>query len=184
MEALADFGTVNLLGFRTLPDAIYRLWYGAFDRQAALQVGAVLLGLVAVLLMIERSTRRRSVQQSAGDARSTMRRELRSWRAGVAFGLPVAFLAIVFVGPLVQLSAWALDSIQDSTYDPDIWRNACATASCSRSAHRSDHCRHRSRGDLRRAPVGNSWPTCRFASGNSRLRRAGLGRRGLGIPHR
>ncbi|MDP1795680.1 MAG: ABC transporter permease subunit, partial [Acidimicrobiales bacterium] len=44
MEALADFGTVNLLGFRTLPDAIYRLWYGAFDRQAALQVGAVLLG--------------------------------------------------------------------------------------------------------------------------------------------
>ena len=38
MEALADFGTVNLLGFQALTDAIYRVWYGAFDEAAALQL--------------------------------------------------------------------------------------------------------------------------------------------------
>lgn len=123
MEALADFGTVNLLGFRTLPDAIYRLWYGAFDRQAALQVGAVLLGLIAVLVVIERSTRRRSVQQSAGDARPSLRRQLRSWRALVAFAAPLVFLLAIFLAPLTQIAAWALESIQDHSYDRAIWEN-------------------------------------------------------------
>ena len=32
MEALADFGAVNLLGYRAMTDAIYRVWYGAFDQ--------------------------------------------------------------------------------------------------------------------------------------------------------
>src|SRR3990167_3370181 len=35
MEALADFGTVATFGYRTLTEAIYRVWYGMFDRQAA-----------------------------------------------------------------------------------------------------------------------------------------------------
>ena len=39
MEALADFGTVNLLGVQTFTDAIYRVWFGAFDRDAAMQLG-------------------------------------------------------------------------------------------------------------------------------------------------
>ena len=32
MEALADFGTVATFGYRTLTEAIYRVWYGMFDR--------------------------------------------------------------------------------------------------------------------------------------------------------
>ena len=43
MEALADFGAVNLLGYRALTDAIYRVWYGAFDQAAALQLATVLV---------------------------------------------------------------------------------------------------------------------------------------------
>ena len=124
MEALADFGTVNLLGFRTLPDAIYRLWYGAFDRRAALQLGAVLLGLVALLVLIERSTRRRSVAQSTSGPGVTERRKLRSWRAVLALLIPLTFLTIVLVGPVVQLTFWAIDSVRDSTYDPSLWKNA------------------------------------------------------------
>src|ERR1700730_17253499 len=34
MEALADFGTVATFGYRTLTEAIYRVWYGMFDRIA------------------------------------------------------------------------------------------------------------------------------------------------------
>ena len=33
MEALADFGAVNLLNYRAMTDAIYRVWYGAFDQR-------------------------------------------------------------------------------------------------------------------------------------------------------
>ena len=43
MEALADFGTVDLLGVQALTSAIYRVWNGAFDQAAALQLATVLL---------------------------------------------------------------------------------------------------------------------------------------------
>ena len=45
MEALADFGAVNLLNYRALTDAIYRVWYGTFDQAAALQLATVLVTL-------------------------------------------------------------------------------------------------------------------------------------------
>ena len=43
MEALADFGTVATFGYRTLTEAIYRVWYGMFDRTAATQLASGLL---------------------------------------------------------------------------------------------------------------------------------------------
>ena len=42
---LADFGAVNLLNYRALTDAIYRVWYGAADQAAALQLATVLVAL-------------------------------------------------------------------------------------------------------------------------------------------
>src|SRR3712207_8659114 len=78
MEALADFGTVNLLGFRAFTDAIYRIWYGAFDRQGALQLAAMLLVLMLVMLALERASRRREGMSPApGRARELPARRLR-----------------------------------------------------------------------------------------------------------
>ena len=53
MEALADFGAVNLLNYRALTDAIYRVWYGAFDQAAALQLATVLVSLSLALVALE-----------------------------------------------------------------------------------------------------------------------------------
>jgi ABC-type molybdate transport system permease subunit len=41
MEALADFGTVATFGYRTLTEAVYRVWYGMFDRAAAAQLASL-----------------------------------------------------------------------------------------------------------------------------------------------
>ena len=60
MEALADFGAVNLLNYRAMTDAIYRVWYGAFDQAAALQLATVLVGLTVSLLALERLLRGRA----------------------------------------------------------------------------------------------------------------------------
>jgi iron(III) transport system permease protein len=120
MEALADFGTVNLLGYRALPDAIYRLWYGAFDRSAALQLGAVLLGLVALMVGIERLSRRRSVTQSTDRPGGQLRRRLRSWKALLACAIPTLLVLVVVVGPVTQLVLWAVESVRDGTYDPAL----------------------------------------------------------------
>jgi iron(III) transport system permease protein len=125
MEAVADFGTVNLLGIRAFTDAIYRVWYGAFDRQGALQLGTMLLGLTLLLAMLERLSRRRSAYaQEGGRGRDVPLRRLRGVRAALALGLPCALLAVVFVGPVVQLVVWSVRSVGAGTFDASLVANA------------------------------------------------------------
>lgn len=123
MEALADFGAVNLLDYRALTDAIYRVWYGAFDRRAALALGAVLLGMVLLVLVAERLARRgASYQQggAGGGGDDVPRRRLRGVRAALAAGLPCALLGVVVVAPVVQLAAWSAQSVRRGTYDATL----------------------------------------------------------------
>ena len=63
MEALADFGAVNLLNYRAMTDAIYRVWYGAFDEAAALQLASVLVSLALLMVVAERVLRGRARYQ-------------------------------------------------------------------------------------------------------------------------
>lgn len=120
MEALADFGTVNLLGYRALPDAIYRFWYGAFDRSAALRLGAVLLGLVAFLVGIERISRRRSFTQATDRPGGQLRQPLRSWRGVLACAVPSLVVVTFVLSPVLQLTLWAIASVRDGTYDRNL----------------------------------------------------------------
>ncbi len=108
MEALADFGAVNLLGYQAMTDAIYRVWYGAFDRDAALQLATVLVCFAAGLVILERYLRRRARYQQAlvrGEAMTP--RRLRGWRGWLAAALPLAVVLLVVVAPLVQLVLWS-----------------------------------------------------------------------------
>ncbi|HEY6691582.1 MAG TPA: iron ABC transporter permease [Solirubrobacteraceae bacterium] len=112
MEALADFGAVNLLNYRALTDAIYRVWYGTFDQAAALQLATVLVSLALTLVALERLLRGRARYHQAlarGDAARPQR--LRGAAAWVAAGLPALLLVLVFVGPTVQLVMWAVGSL-------------------------------------------------------------------------
>ena len=100
MEALADFGAVNLLNYRALTDAIYRVWYGAFDQAAALQLATVLVSLALALVALERLLRGRARYHQAlarGDA--VVPRRLRGPAAWLAAALPLLLLALVVVAP-------------------------------------------------------------------------------------
>ena len=111
MEALADFGAVNLLGYQTLTDAIYRVWYGAFDTGAALQLATVLVGLALLMLGLERLMRGRARYHQAlarGDA--VIPRRLHGWRAGLASAVPWMLLTVVFALPVLQLLAWSVET--------------------------------------------------------------------------
>ena len=116
MEALADFGAVNLLDYRALTDAIYRVWYGTFDQAAALQLATVLVDARAragraraARCAAAGATRRRSAR---GDA--VVPRRLRGpagWLAAV--GPLVLLAAVVVVLPVAQLLVWAVGSLGD-----------------------------------------------------------------------
>ena len=123
MEALADFGAVNLLGYQALTDAIYRVWYGAFDRQAALQLATVLVALALVMVAAERLMRGRArYHQALAHGDLVVPRRLHGWRAAVATALPLLLLAVVFALPVVQLAAWSVETIISGRVAPGLGR--------------------------------------------------------------
>jgi iron(III) transport system permease protein len=112
LEALADFGAVNLLGYRALTDAIYRVWYGTFDKAGALQLATVLVALSLSLVVLERLLRGRArYHQALARGQAVMPRRLHGPAAWLAAGLPTLLLAAVVVAPLAQLVVWAVGSV-------------------------------------------------------------------------
>src|SRR5262245_14395070 len=125
MEALADFGTVSTFSFRTLTEAIYRVWHGMFDRHAATQLAAILLGLAGGLLALERLSRGRArFTHGRRLARPPARLRLTGIRALGATALCAGTLTLGFGLPVGQLALWALAALaQDSV--PDGFLHAC-----------------------------------------------------------
>ena len=82
MEVLNDYGAVKYYGVRTLTTGMFRSWGGLRDLGSALRIGIVLLVLVAVLLWIERRSRRHA--STATDQVPT-KRSLPSARSRAAF---------------------------------------------------------------------------------------------------
>ncbi len=121
METLADFGTVNLLGVRTFTDAIYRVWFNAFDREAAMQFATILMSITLLLLLLERLARGRAryhYNASRGDVIPPIR--LRGPAAVAAVVLPLLLVGVVLAAPVAQLSVWAVQSIQNHLLAPEF----------------------------------------------------------------
>ena len=121
MEALADFGTVNLLGVRTFTDAIYRVWFNAFDREAAMQFATLLVSVTLLLLLLERLGRGRARfhhSASRGDLVPPIR--LRGPAAVAAVVGPLVLVGVVVAAPLAQLGVWSVQSIQDGLLTPEF----------------------------------------------------------------
>ncbi len=113
MEALADFGTVQLLGVKTFTVAIYQVWFGAFDRLAASQLASFLMLITLLILFAERAMRGRQRYAQSDSGPPLERVRLHGLAAWVATAFPVLVVAIAFAGPLVQLLSWAFDSWDD-----------------------------------------------------------------------
>src|SRR5450830_915761 len=71
METLADYGVGAYFGLSTFATGIYKAWLVMDDRIAAAQLASVLLGIVALLLWVERKGQQRlrfsSVRGQRGD---------------------------------------------------------------------------------------------------------------------
>jgi iron(III) transport system permease protein len=121
METLADFGTVNLLGIQALTSAIYRVWYGAFDQDAALQLATVLVGLALTMVLIERVMRGRArYHQALGAGDAVVPVRLRGWRGWLASASACALLLVVFIVPVAQLIAWSVETVANGDVGSDL----------------------------------------------------------------
>jgi len=114
MEALADFGAVDLLGIQALTSAIYRVWYGAFDQAAALQLATVLVGLALTMVTVERLLRGRArYHQALGAGDAVEPRAITGARRWLAALPGTVLLLVVFAVPVVQLVAWSVETVAE-----------------------------------------------------------------------
>jgi iron(III) transport system permease protein len=106
METLADYGVTSYYGLTTLSTGIYKAWFVLADWAATAQLAAMLLGVVALVLALERYSRRRQHVGGMRQQRPLEPLRLRGARAALAAlvaWLPVATGFIVPVLILLKL---------------------------------------------------------------------------------
>jgi iron(III) transport system permease protein len=109
LETLADFGTVSLFGHSTFTVAIYRVWFGMFDREGAAQLAAVLMAVALCVLGLERRMRDRGgrARFSIPDpTRAPVPLQLQGVKAWTATAACTAVLSLGFALPVAVLSVW------------------------------------------------------------------------------
>jgi iron(III) transport system permease protein len=112
MEALADFGTVGIYGYSTFTVAIYRVWFGLFNREAATELASILLCFTFSLLLLERLLRGRArFSQTEGSRRPISPRLLVGWRAWAATWLCGLIVTGAFLLPVAQLLYWTVSTL-------------------------------------------------------------------------
>ncbi len=112
MEALADFGTVAIFGFDTFTVAIYRIWFGLFDRGAATELASVLLFFTLTLYLLERALRGRArFYQTDGKVRPPTPKRLTGWKAWTASGAASLVVGVALGLPVAQLLYWTVTAL-------------------------------------------------------------------------
>ena len=111
METLADFGAVSYFGVQTFTTGIYRAWQSLGDQVAAAQLAAVLLGLVALILALERANRGRARFQSGNPGRRGYPQRMHGRAAALACIACTLPVILGFLLPAALLVRLALDEI-------------------------------------------------------------------------
>ncbi|HML41811.1 MAG TPA: iron ABC transporter permease [Hyphomicrobium zavarzinii] len=109
MESLSDLGAVQHLGIETLSAAIYSTWLQRSNLGGAAQIATVMLGLIVVLLAVERFARGGAkVHHTTGRYRAIPFQDIDGWRGYVAaLCCSLPFIA-GFVVPFALLLRFAL----------------------------------------------------------------------------
>ncbi len=123
MEVLADFGVAEYFAIPTFSTGIFRSWLAMGDKQAALQLAAVMLVFVVALIALEASGRKGRQDSADGHVEGTALVEL----TGVGKALAVLACAVPvvlgFVVPTLHLTGLSLE-IGDQLRAATLWSYA------------------------------------------------------------
>lgn len=110
METLNDFATVQYFGVETVSVGVYQVWRGMFDRDAAVEIAALVLVFALVVIAAERILRGQVRYHQGGDQREFERVTLGGPRAWAASGVCCVVLAVALGIPVIQLVVWGFTS--------------------------------------------------------------------------
>lgn len=121
MEALADYGTVQYFGVDTFTTGIFRTWFGFGEPETAAQLSSILMFFVLLLFLLERYMRKRIRYHNPNTAsKKTTEAHLHGKHAALAIIACAIPPLLGFVIPVIQLSAWAIDTAK-TMVDPHFW---------------------------------------------------------------
>jgi len=124
MEALADFGTVAIFGYSTFTVAIYRVWFGMFNRSAATELASGLLVFTLALYFLERAGRGRSrFYQTGGMVRPPAAKVLRGFKGWAATAAVGFIVGVAFILPVTQLLIWIVSQLEYDDRYPELLLN-------------------------------------------------------------
>ena len=111
METLTDVGVARAFSVSTLGDGVLRVWFGLDRRDAAAELASMLVGLVVLLVLVERLTRgRRRFTSRLTSPFPAEPVDLRGRKAAGAVTLCASTFLLAAGVPLGTLAVWAVDA--------------------------------------------------------------------------
>lgn len=108
MEVVNDYGAVNFFGVPTLTEGIFRTWFGLQDRNSAVRIAALAMGVILLVLVVERTQRGRTrFSETDSSSAPLSRQQLGFLPALVAILVCAVPLGIGLIYPVIILSKWA-----------------------------------------------------------------------------
>lgn len=109
METVSDFGTVEYFAVQTLTTGIFTTWLEAGNAGGAAQISMTVLGIVVLLVLLEKLSRRRlRYFNPTRQSRPPRRVVLAGWRAILAAALCTLPILVGFVLPVAVIAGHAL----------------------------------------------------------------------------
>lgn len=111
METINDYGTVDFFAVQTLTTGIFSVWLQGGNLGGAAQLATCALGLIVILVTLEKLSRRRGkVFGAARGMRPVSPAQLRAWPGIVAMTLCLFPVLLGFVMPVAVLLTHAFDA--------------------------------------------------------------------------
>ncbi len=135
MESLSDFGTVDFFAVKTLSAGLYDVWLSMGSLAGAAQIGMSMLGVIALLMVLERMGRRRQrfagpVQTSA-PAGKIIVSGVKGWALCLLVALPIVFGLLIPVCVLIKLAASSVEGAALSAYFESAGRSIVLAGSAA-----------------------------------------------------
>lgn len=112
METLADYGTVQYFGVSTFTTGIFRTWFGMGEPAAAAQLSAMLLGVIFLLIMLERwSRKQRQFHHTSGKYQPIPSYQLKGPKRYLAMFACLSPVVLGFMLPTWQLLLWSMETV-------------------------------------------------------------------------
>ncbi len=121
MEALADYGAVSYLGVDTFTVSIYKTWFGADQKPAALALVAAMLLVVALLLAMQKKWQGKAARYQLPMAASSSDLQLLSGFGNIGAVIACALVVTLGFGVALGSLLWALLTDPDTQLGAAQW---------------------------------------------------------------